>query len=33
MYASVGFRLTEQMACADMWGVRVAEQRYDLELN
>lgn len=32
MYASVGFRLTEQTAYAEMWGVHVAEQRYDLEL-
>jgi GNAT superfamily N-acetyltransferase len=33
MYASVGFQLTEQLAFTDLWGLRLAEQRYDLELN
>lgn len=32
MYASAGFRLTEQTAFAHLWGLRLAEQRYDLEL-
>jgi GNAT superfamily N-acetyltransferase len=31
-YAAAGFTLTEQTAYADLWGARVAEQRYDLTL-
>lgn len=32
LYASAGFRLTEQTAFTDLWGVHLAEQRYDVEL-
>ena len=32
LYTEAGFRLTEQAPFTDLWGVHLAEQRYDLTL-